>query len=166
MSNLSTISYLCGWYLRDEKDDGAAEAADEAGGEHDLHTVGEHSHEPTGREGDGGEDEHPLAAELHGDAAEDGAEERAEQGEAGDPGGLLLTDEEGAAEVAGVQGVLLLLLDGGDGGRAVALAQAGGEGPEGHCEGGGNLQQRRLVKETFTLAGNIILFKCELDVTK
>ena len=123
-------------YLCDDEDDGTAESAHERRRKHHLDTAGKHCHEPGSGEGKWGYEQHPLAAEAHGQAAQHAAEEGAQKGQTGDPRGLLLTDREDSAGSVGHCGreSILLLLEGVHGWRAVALTEAGGEGAQRHSE--------------------------------
>lgn len=123
-------------YLRDNKHDSTAESTDEGRGEHHLDTAGKHCHEPRGREGKRGYEQHPLATEAHGESTQHAAEEGSQEGQAGNPRGLLLAHCEDPARRVGHSGrePVLLFLERVHGWRAVALTEPGREGTQRYGE--------------------------------
>lgn len=129
-------------YLRDNKHYSTAESTHEGRGKHHLDTAGKYRHQPRGREGKRRHEQHPLATEAHGQSTEHAAEEGSQEGQAGDPGGLLLAHREDPARRVGrgCREPVLLFLEGVHCRRAVALTEAGREGTQGHGECGQDLR--------------------------
>ena len=142
-------------YLTDDVDHGGADTGEEGRGVDHLDAGGEYGEAPGRGKGQGEAGEAGLAAQVEELAGQEAAHQCPNQGEAGHPGALLVADVQHAAAVeeggraGGVGGDVgdhhqlvrcsCCLLEGGEGGRGVALAEADGEWAEGNPQHGKDL---------------------------